>query len=202
MYVLLGWLCFLQQEVVRTLLKHSADATARDKNWQTPLHIAANNNHVQCAEVLVPFVNSLNITDRAGRTALHHAAYEGHVQVRATIISLCRCYLRWCHQVIYAAVCTTCLLWPWSSFFFFFFFFFFFCVCVCVCVCVCIRWFLFCWPRALKVALLTGENVDRCIGRHTEVSHELMLASVWLHCHHGHYSAGYNLEKELAKQIL
>ena len=35
------------------LLKHQADVGARDKNWQTPLHIAANNNHMACARKML-----------------------------------------------------------------------------------------------------------------------------------------------------
>ncbi|CDQ95955.1 unnamed protein product, partial [Oncorhynchus mykiss] len=42
------------EEAVQVLLKHSADVNARDKNWQTPLHIAAANKAVRCAEALVP----------------------------------------------------------------------------------------------------------------------------------------------------
>ena len=40
---------FFPQDCVKTLLKNSADVNARDKNWQTPLHIAAANNHINCA---------------------------------------------------------------------------------------------------------------------------------------------------------
>lgn len=63
------------------LLKHSADVNARDKNWQTPLHIAAANKAVRCAEALVPLLSNVNVSDRAGRTALHHAAFSGHLEV-------------------------------------------------------------------------------------------------------------------------
>eukprot|EP00063_Salmo_salar_P069356 XP_014044191.1 PREDICTED: serine/threonine-protein phosphatase 6 regulatory ankyrin repeat subunit A-like [Salmo salar] len=41
------------EEAVQVLLKHS-DVNARDKNWQTPLHIAPANKAVHCAEALVP----------------------------------------------------------------------------------------------------------------------------------------------------
>lgn len=67
------------------LLKHSADVNARDKNWQTPLHIAAANKAVRCAEALVPLLSNVNVSDRAGRTALHHAAFSGHLEVMLSL---------------------------------------------------------------------------------------------------------------------
>lgn len=67
------------------LLKHSADVNARDKNWQTPLHVAASNKAVRCAEALVPLLSNVNVSDRAGRTALHHAAFSGHVEVGVSV---------------------------------------------------------------------------------------------------------------------
>lgn len=63
------------------LIKHKADLNARDKNWQTPLHVAAANNAVGCAEVMLPHLPNISITDRGGRTSLHHAAYNGHHEV-------------------------------------------------------------------------------------------------------------------------
>lgn len=72
---------YFSQDAVAALLKHSADVNARDKNWQTPLHVAASNKAVRCAEALVPLLSNVNVSDRAGRTALHHAAFSGHVEV-------------------------------------------------------------------------------------------------------------------------
>lgn len=57
------------------LLKYKADTSARDKNWQTPLHLAAANNALKCAEALLAVSPTVNISDRTGRVALHHAAY-------------------------------------------------------------------------------------------------------------------------------
>lgn len=70
---------------MQVLIKHSADVNARDKNWQTPLHVAAANKAVKCAEVIIPLLSSVNVSDRGGRTALHHAALNGHVEVSALI---------------------------------------------------------------------------------------------------------------------
>uniref|UniRef100_A0A8C1WS57 Ankyrin repeat domain 28b n=1 Tax=Cyprinus carpio TaxID=7962 RepID=A0A8C1WS57_CYPCA len=47
----------------------------------TPLHVAAANKAVRCAEALVPLLSNVNVSDRAGRTALHHAAFSGHLEV-------------------------------------------------------------------------------------------------------------------------
>lgn len=63
------------------MIRHSADVNARDKNWQTPLHVAAANNALRCAEVIIPMLSSVNVSDRGGRTALHHAALNGHTEV-------------------------------------------------------------------------------------------------------------------------
>lgn len=70
------------------MIKHSADVNARDKNWQTPLHVAAANKAVKCAEVIIPLLSSVNVSDRGGRTALHHAALNGHVEVSVLITGI------------------------------------------------------------------------------------------------------------------
>uniref|UniRef100_A0A671LEA3 Serine/threonine-protein phosphatase 6 regulatory ankyrin repeat subunit A-like n=1 Tax=Sinocyclocheilus anshuiensis TaxID=1608454 RepID=A0A671LEA3_9TELE len=74
-------------DAVQVLLKHSADVNARDKNWQTPLHVAAANKAVRCAEALVPLLSNVNVSDRAGRTALHHAAFSGHLEMVRLLLS-------------------------------------------------------------------------------------------------------------------
>lgn len=64
------------------LLRQGAEVNARDKLWQTPLHVAAANKSTRCAEMLLPQLSSLNVADRSGRTALHHAVHSGHSEVR------------------------------------------------------------------------------------------------------------------------
>lgn len=67
------------------LVQNKADLTARDRHWQTPLHVAAANNAVGCAEAMLSFLPNINITDRGGHTSLHHAAYNGHHEVSLLI---------------------------------------------------------------------------------------------------------------------
>jgi len=68
------------------LLRHQADVNARDKNWQTPLHVAAANNAVKCAEFLIPLLTNVNVSDRSGRTSLHHAAFNGHLEALYSVL--------------------------------------------------------------------------------------------------------------------
>lgn len=70
------------QRAVGLLLRRGADANARDKFWQTPLHVAAANRATRCAEALLTQLSNLNMADRTGRTALHHAAQSGFLEVR------------------------------------------------------------------------------------------------------------------------
>ena len=77
----------LFQGAVNLLLNNGADVNARDKNWQTPAHIAAANNAVRCMECLIPNMSNINITDRMGRTSLHLAAYYGHYDVNEWFLS-------------------------------------------------------------------------------------------------------------------
>uniref|UniRef100_A0A8C7GRL0 Ankyrin repeat domain 52 n=1 Tax=Oncorhynchus kisutch TaxID=8019 RepID=A0A8C7GRL0_ONCKI len=75
------------QKAVGLLLRQDAEVNARDKFWQTPLHVAAANRATRCAEALIPKLSSLNVADRSGRTALHHAAHSGHLQIVKLLVS-------------------------------------------------------------------------------------------------------------------
>lgn len=69
------------------LLRRGAEANARDKFWQTPLHVAAANRATRCAETLLTQLSNLNMADRTGRTALHHAAQSGFQEVRSRVFA-------------------------------------------------------------------------------------------------------------------
>lgn len=70
------------QRAVGLLLRRGAEANARDKFWQTPLHVAAANRATRSAEALLTQLSNLNMADRTGRTAMHHAAQSGFQEVR------------------------------------------------------------------------------------------------------------------------
>lgn len=71
----------VKQRAIGLLLRRGAEASARDKFWQTPLHVAAANRATRCAEALLTHLSNLNMADRTGRTALHHAAQSGFQEV-------------------------------------------------------------------------------------------------------------------------
>lgn len=67
--------------MVTLLLSSGADANTRDRNWVTPLHVCAANNSLECARLLLPFVNNIDVSDRSGASPLHHAAFNGHIDL-------------------------------------------------------------------------------------------------------------------------
>ena len=40
------------------------------------MHVCAANNSLECANILLPRVKNLNVTDKTGATSLHHAAFN------------------------------------------------------------------------------------------------------------------------------
>lgn len=89
-------------ETCQALLEAGADVSARDKLWQTPLHVAAANNALTCAQAILAHqerrqaslsggashlkFNFLDISDKFGRTCLHHAVFNGHVQMARLLL--------------------------------------------------------------------------------------------------------------------
>uniref|UniRef100_A0A8C4HH88 Ankyrin repeat domain 52a n=1 Tax=Dicentrarchus labrax TaxID=13489 RepID=A0A8C4HH88_DICLA len=67
----------LHQQLYCSSHQRLSEANARDKFWQTPLHVATANRATRCAEALLTQLSNLNMADRTGRTALHHAAQSG-----------------------------------------------------------------------------------------------------------------------------
>lgn len=67
------------------LLSQGSEVEPRSRlGGQTPLHVAAANRGVRCAEVLLPLMSSVDVVDQNGKTPLHHAAYSGDTEVTDT----------------------------------------------------------------------------------------------------------------------
>lgn len=53
----------------------------------TPLHLAAQNNHLAICEVLLRAGISKDARTKVDRTPLHMAVYEGHVEIVETLLA-------------------------------------------------------------------------------------------------------------------
>ena len=63
--------------MVRLLLRHSADVRMRDKDGQTPLHLAARKCHVDAAALLIEHGADVNSRCMRERTPLYGAGNVG-----------------------------------------------------------------------------------------------------------------------------
>jgi len=68
-------------KVVEMLLKHGADADAKNNFGDTPLHRACDNDHVEVVEMLLKHGVDAKAKTKGGYTPLHIACYIGHVKV-------------------------------------------------------------------------------------------------------------------------
>ncbi|KAJ8965623.1 hypothetical protein NQ314_004015 [Rhamnusium bicolor] len=70
---------------IKNLLTKGAPFTA-DWLGTSPLHLAAQNNHLEITEILLRAGISKDARTKVDRTPLHMAAYEGHLQIVDTLI--------------------------------------------------------------------------------------------------------------------
>jgi len=73
-------------EVVRILVEHGADVTARDNNGKTPLHAASRNGHIEVARFLISHGANTAARDNGGWTPLYWASIEDHLVVAHLLI--------------------------------------------------------------------------------------------------------------------
>jgi len=75
-------------EKLRRILLHHKSSTNHGGRGYTPLHYAARNNHLSCAELLLDHGFDTNaVTGAGGATPLHRAAYMGHMDMVRLLVA-------------------------------------------------------------------------------------------------------------------
>ncbi|XP_073684338.1 poly [ADP-ribose] polymerase tankyrase-2 isoform X2 [Garra rufa] len=69
-----------RKQICELLLRKGANVNEKNKDFLTPLHLAAEKSHNDIIEVLVKHEAKVNAVDNLGQTALHRAAHCGHLQ--------------------------------------------------------------------------------------------------------------------------
>uniref|UniRef100_A0A8C3IVL8 Poly [ADP-ribose] polymerase n=1 Tax=Chrysemys picta bellii TaxID=8478 RepID=A0A8C3IVL8_CHRPI len=69
-----------RKQVTELLLRKGANVNEKNKDFMTPLHVAAERAHNDVMEVLHKHGAKMNALDTLGQTALHRAALAGHLQ--------------------------------------------------------------------------------------------------------------------------
>lgn len=83
-------------EVAQLLLRHEANANARDVKGSAPLHLAAWGGHTRLAQLMLTGRTSTtrasaNATALNGETALHMAAQHGNTDVLTMLLKVRHC---------------------------------------------------------------------------------------------------------------
>ncbi|MBN3319285.1 TNKS1 protein, partial [Atractosteus spatula] len=76
-----------RKQVTELLLRKGANVNEKNKDFMTPLHVAAERAHNDVMEVLQKHGAKMNALDTLGQTALHRAALAGHLQTCRLLLS-------------------------------------------------------------------------------------------------------------------
>uniref|UniRef100_A0A8C9S0K3 Poly [ADP-ribose] polymerase n=1 Tax=Scleropages formosus TaxID=113540 RepID=A0A8C9S0K3_SCLFO len=76
-----------RKQVTELLLRKGANVNEKNKDFMTPLHVAAERAHNEILEVLQKHGAKMNALDTLGQTALHRAALAGHLQTCRLLLS-------------------------------------------------------------------------------------------------------------------
>ncbi|XP_042623131.1 poly [ADP-ribose] polymerase tankyrase-2 isoform X3 [Cyprinus carpio] len=77
-----------RKQICELLLRKGANVNEKNKDFLTPLHLAAEKSHNDIIEVLVKHEAKVNVVDNLGQTALHRAAHCGHLQTCRVLLSV------------------------------------------------------------------------------------------------------------------
>uniref|UniRef100_A0A8C1GGF7 Poly [ADP-ribose] polymerase n=1 Tax=Cyprinus carpio TaxID=7962 RepID=A0A8C1GGF7_CYPCA len=76
-----------RKQICELLLRKGASVNEKNKDFLTPLHLAAEKSHNDIIEVLVKHEAKVDAVDHLGQTALHRAAHLGHLQTCRMLLS-------------------------------------------------------------------------------------------------------------------
>ncbi|KAK6494429.1 hypothetical protein HHUSO_G1000 [Huso huso] len=76
-----------RKQVTELLLRKGANVNEKNKDFMTPLHVAAERSNNDVMEVLQKHGAKVNALDTLGQTALHRAALAGHLQTCRLLLS-------------------------------------------------------------------------------------------------------------------
>ena len=63
------------------LIRKEVNLNSKNKEFLTPLHVAADKSHVDVVEILLKHGANVNSPDCLGQTPLHRSAQNGFLQV-------------------------------------------------------------------------------------------------------------------------
>ncbi|KAK7463981.1 hypothetical protein BaRGS_00038021 [Batillaria attramentaria] len=76
-----------RKQVVELLIRKGANLNDKNKDYLTPLHIAADKAHYDVMDVLLKHGAKVNALDSLGQTALHRVAQQGNMQACRLLMS-------------------------------------------------------------------------------------------------------------------
>lgn len=76
-----------RKQIIETLIRKGAHLNEKNKEFLTPLHLAADNSHYDLMDVLLRNGAKVNALDGLGQTALHRCARDDNVQASRILLS-------------------------------------------------------------------------------------------------------------------
>ncbi|KAK9703982.1 Poly(ADP-ribose) polymerase catalytic domain [Popillia japonica] len=76
-----------RKQVLETLIRKGAHINEKNKDFLTPLHVAADNSHYDLMDVLLRHGAKVNALESLGQTALHRCARDDNVQACRILLS-------------------------------------------------------------------------------------------------------------------
>lgn len=76
-----------RKQVLEMFVRKGAQLNEKNKDFLTPLHIAADNSHYDLMDILLRNGGKVNALDRLGQTALHRCARDDNVQACRILLS-------------------------------------------------------------------------------------------------------------------